>query len=631
MGQAEFAKRKGASAIRQRTSSSGSFPPHSGGAPNGAQPQRKVRCGSASAHSGQKLGAATACGRRDSEPHPEVTSPSRFGRRRGRECGVVETHGTFDGGDLFERIIEAVFSEGLVLDVLEELSHFIALLGRKRFSPRGEYDRVLARCMLFIHEGKRFQGSRERLGAAPDRLLGHGQDVVGDLTAALMLSEQGVDFAGSGAAGFLHGREQVGLFQAGAPAGTGGSAGASGQPAQGTAGSVAGGGGGSPGTAGGAPVTSFPDVTVFEADACHDLDIAVSPDFVATATNSGHIVFYKRDGTVDHKFDMMNDNGDQHIVWDDSSKRWFFSFMDKGLIDVAASLDATGKTWTPWLKIDGPTDVDNPNLTVTSDKVALVNYACIYVVDKSVVMAGATKTITPPPQCGLGRNDQIYGVDYGSPVPSTAYFVTMSDDQHVNWITVDGTPKDNNVVVKQHPTAVTGFSTMPAFPGIQQQGGSYLRNSGQVADWIGGHLWWSKAGKCANAPTLTCVRMFNIDTAVASEKDFEYAVNGASLWSAAPTVDFAGNMWTLMAQVSPTTPPSLVVAGMSAAGVRTEPKIVFQGTQPDVTAQSGGDWGDFFDCAQDPKDGSSWCIGNYGGPAKASCPTPAKVVHITTK
>jgi hypothetical protein len=125
--------------------------------------------------------------------------------------------------------------------------------------------------------------------------------------------------------------------------------------------------------------------------------------------------------------------------------------------------------------------------------------------------------------------------------------------------------------------------------------------------------------------------MFDVDTTSEAVKDFEFTVAGASLWSAAPTADFAGNMWTLLAQVSPTTAPSLAVAGMSAAGVRTEPKIVFQGTAPDVTAQQGGDWGDFFDCAQDPLDGSAWCIGNYGGPKTASCPTPAKVAHIVTK
>jgi len=372
-------------------------------------------------------------------------------------------------------------------------------------------------------------------------------------------------------------------------------------------------------------------VDSFEADACHDLDIAVSPDFVATATNSEHVVFHKRDGSVDHTYEFRNNNGDQHIVLDDSSKRWFFSYMDSGLMYVSASTDATGKTWTPGLHIVGEADVDNPTLTVTTDKLVLVNYACVYVVDKSVVMAGGMTTITPPPNCGLKRNDQIYGVDYGIPVPSTAYFATMSDDTPVNWISVDGTPKAGHVVVKQNPMAITGFKTMPPFPGIQQQGGTFLRNSGQVANWHAGHLWWSKAGKCAGAETLTCVRMFDIDTTANKLHDFEYAVPGASLWSAAPGIDRNGNMWTLMAQVSPTTPPSLVVAGMSAAGELTAPKIVVQGTVPDVTAASGGDWGDFFNCAPDPTDASVWCIGNYGGPKRGSCPTPAKVVHVATR
>jgi len=398
----------------------------------------------------------------------------------------------------------------------------------------------------------------------------------------------------------------------------------------GSGGSTPPGTGGTGGT-GGPPVTGFPKVTVFEADACHDLDIAVSPEFVATATNSGHLVFHGRDGRVDHTFDFQNNMGDQHLVWDDSSKRWFASFMDDGLMYVSASTDATGKTWTPHLHIIGESDVDNPNLTVTSDKLALVNYACIYVVDKSVVMAGKTTTITPTPNCGLKRNDQIYGVDYGIPVPSTAYFVTMSDDAHVNWISVEGTPQAGNLVVKQNQLSVAGFKEMPPFPGVQEQGGTYLRNSGQVADWHAGHLWWSKAGKCQGAETLTCVRMFDIDTQSNTLHDFEYAVPGVSLWSAAPGIDRGGNMWTLMSQVSPTTPPSLLVAGMSATGVLTAPKIVFQGTQPDVTGSMGGDWGDFFDCAPDPIDDSVWCIGNYGGAPVDGCRTPAKVVHIATQ
>src|SRR5579859_4979292 len=77
-----------------------------------------------------------------------------------------------------------------------------------------------------------------------------------------------------------------------APTTATGSGGAAGRgPATGAAGMGPGGAGpgGSTGTGGG-PVTGPPDVQVFEADACHDLDIAVSHDFVATATNSGHVV-----------------------------------------------------------------------------------------------------------------------------------------------------------------------------------------------------------------------------------------------------------------------------------------------------------------------------------------------------
>jgi hypothetical protein len=380
-------------------------------------------------------------------------------------------------------------------------------------------------------------------------------------------------------------------------------------------------------------VTGLPSVEVFEADACHDLDVAVSPDFVVTATNSGHLVFYERNGSVDHEFDVGNNNGDQHVVWDDSSKRWFVSFMDSGHMFVIASKDTSGSSWTPWLEFQGPDDIDNPNLTVTTDKVVLVNYECVYVVDKTEVLENASDHgVTPAPHCGLGRNDQIYGVDYGLPVPSTAYFVTMSDDQHLNWISVDGTPAEDNVLVEQHMLAVEGFREMPPFPGVEQQGGTFLRNSGQVADWHADHLWWSKAGRCPEADELTCVRLFDIDTSANTLRDYELEEEGTSLWSAAPGIERNGNMWALMSQVSPSTPPSLVVAGVSANGMVTPPKVVFEGTEPDVTADMGGDWGDFFDCAPDLTDDSVWCLGNYGGPPRSDgCPTPAKLVHITTK
>jgi hypothetical protein len=254
----------------------------------------------------------------------------------------------------------------------------------------------------------------------------------------------------------------------------------------------------------------------------------------------------------------------------------------------------------------------------------MVNYECIYVIDKATVLAGTSATVTPMPQCGLDRDDQIYGVDYGDTVPSTAYFVTMSDDQHVNWISVDGTPAAGNLVVQQHRLSVSGFVEFPPFPGVVQKGGTHLRNSGVVAMWHRNHLWWSKAGKCGG---VTCSRMFDIRTDANVVDDFDFAVPGTYVWSAAPGIDRDGNMWALMSETSPTLAPSLAVGGRSASGVVTAPQIVVQGSAPDVT--ENGDWGDFFDCAQDVSDGSVWCLGNYGGAGPdSSCPTPAKLVHI---
>jgi hypothetical protein len=374
---------------------------------------------------------------------------------------------------------------------------------------------------------------------------------------------------------------------------------------------------------------AFPMVRSFEADACHDLDIAVSPDFVATATNSGHVVFYNRDGSVDHVHDFPGNTGDQHIVWDHSARRWFFSMMNTSSdgnshMWLFASRDQQGNAWTSVLDVRGPSDMDNPNLTVTTDKVALLNLDCIYVVDKAKVLAGTSATVTPAPKCGLAHNDQIYGVDYGDSVPSTAYFVTMSDDQHINWISVEGTPAAGNLTVKQHRLSVSGFVAFPPFPGVVQQGGTHLRNSGVVAMWHRHHLWWSKAGKCGG---VTCARMFDIDTDANVVDDFEFAVPNTYVWSAAPGIDRDGNLWALMSETSPSKAPSLAVGGRSVSGVVTAPRIVVQGSAPDVT--DNGDWGDFFNCAQDVDDGSVWCLGNYGGVGPdRSCPTPAKVVHI---
>jgi hypothetical protein len=371
--------------------------------------------------------------------------------------------------------------------------------------------------------------------------------------------------------------------------------------------------------------TGFPKIDVFEADACHDLDIAVGPTRVATATNSGHVVFYKKDGTQDHVHEFSASCGDQHIQWDDSSQRWFFSVMNCGQdVLVFASLDADGQNWTPTLTATLTGGLDDVQLSVTTDKVLLVNADCVFPIDKQVLLAGKTSALSPTGTCGLMNQEQVWAVHSGHPEPSTAYYCTMSDDGHLNWISVDGT--GTNIAIHQHPTAISGFTTFPVGPGIPQPGGTQLRASGVLGAWHNNELWCSFVEQCGS---LSCQRMFHVRTDTTSETDFDFSVPNVYVWSAAPGIDKNGNMWSLMSESSTSLNPSLAVGGYSAGGVKTEPQIVYKGTMPDVTAQTFGDWGDFFACDQDPTDGSVWCLGNYGGAPVHNCPTPAKIVHIT--
>jgi hypothetical protein len=146
------------------------------------------------------------------------------------------------------------------------------------------------------------------------------------------------------------------------------------------------------------------------------------------------------------------------------------------------------------------------------------------------------------------------------------------------------------------------------------------RNSGNMAEWHAGHLWWSQSGKCG---ADVCPRMFEVNTDTGVARDFDFALPGAILWSCAPGLDRNGNMFALMAQTSGATPVSLAVGGMTAAGQMIKPQTVWKGTGTFPAPE----FGDFFDAAQDPADGTVWAVGNYA--ASGEC--GARVVHITAQ
>jgi hypothetical protein len=236
-------------------------------------------------------------------------------------------------------------------------------------------------------------------------------------------------------------------------------------------------------------------------------------------------------------------------------------------------------------------------------------------------MAGSNASLMGPSNCGIKHDDQTYGVDYGPNVPSTCYFTVMADASHFNYVTVDGTPAANNVMMQQHQLAVTGFKEVSPFPGVTAFGGAVTRASGALGMWNGNHLVWSRTGMCG---TDICARVFDVDTQAGSLKNYDFTVAGSSMWSATVGLDSSNNIFTLIAQTSSTIPISLAVGGVSASGAVIKPQIVQQGNG----AFPADQFGDFFASSQDPVDGSVWAVGNY---ASGSNKCGARVVHIVAK
>lgn len=343
-----------------------------------------------------------------------------------------------------------------------------------------------------------------------------------------------------------------------------------------------------------------------------DPNISVSPSLVGTMSQL-HVNFYRKDGSFDHEFLVPTDRQgvspccDSKIVWDKQSSRWFLSvlvtFPNGGSgAEFFVSTDATGTNFVSSLPVQEPIFYDNPNITVAADKVVVAADHCLWVVPKSGLLAANAPRVDAT-TCGIQNGDQIYGVQYGTSVTSTAYLVAFVDDTHVNWISVTGTPAQNNVVVSQHVLAVPALAPQNT---VIQQGGTSLESGGVLGMWQNNHLWWSRTEGCGS---VDCPRMFDIDTSANSVSSFDFSLSNTYLWSAVPGIDSSGNMWALMSEVSTSTAPGLALGGKTVNGQIFQASIITTGVAP-----FGGDrWGDYFGSAQDPTDGSVWLIGEYAG------------------
>jgi hypothetical protein len=448
---------------------------------------------------------------------------------------------------------------------------------------------------------------------------------------------------GAGAGG-----ASTGLAGMTATAGTGGSAGApatdagadaSAAGAGGQVDAAGGAGGGAPGGAdAGTKPNGEPTIQLIESNCLStpDEDVAAGPTLVGTAIQWS-AYFYKKDtGALDHKFTWKAYKGslisDTHIVYDVLTKRWFMdTIVNLGNnatgVQIMVSTDEAATDWKYSVPITMPRLIDDPQPTVTADKVVITEGgSCLWALDKAAVMAGDAPEVQAL-TCALAKNNQVAAVKFGGTPPSTGYAIVMSDSTHINWISTEGPAASAKVT--EHKVAVPAVDEMP-LDGITQNNVKGLE-SGQVkAMFQGGHLVWNKTIRCA---TGACIRSFDVDTVANTVKSDDFSVTGTQLFYGASGFDKLGNMWLLMSSVKPAGFVGLSLAGRSADGQVRPPKEIVAGL---AALPSGGGlvrFGDYAGAAQDPVDGSTWLIGEYAnkakGPLNPESNSGCKVVHVT--
>jgi hypothetical protein len=366
-----------------------------------------------------------------------------------------------------------------------------------------------------------------------------------------------------------------------------------------------------------------------------DPDVSVGSTLVATAIQ-WNAYFFTRDGKMDHMYKWGALRGrlvsDTHIVYDVLTKKWFMTtIVDLGGgsfgVQFMVSTDEMATAWKLSVPIEMPRLIDDPQPTVTSDKVVITESGkCVWAVDKNALIAGNAPTVKEI-RCDLGQNNQVAAVKFGGEPPATAYAIVMSDSTHVNWISTEGAP--GSATTTEHKLQVPMVNEVP-LSGITQAGKAGLE-SGQVkAMWNNNHIVWSKTVRC---PTSTCIRTFDVDTAANTITSTDFSMEGTQLFYGAPGLDRAGNTWVLAAATKPDGFVGLALAGRSPTGQVYAPKQIVMGG-----AAIGGSgfvrFGDYASASQDPTDGSLWLIGQYAGAPRGMNPensSGCKVVHVTAR
>jgi hypothetical protein len=370
-----------------------------------------------------------------------------------------------------------------------------------------------------------------------------------------------------------------------------------------------------------------------------DPDVAAGNDLVGMV-GQWTAYFYKKDGTADHQYTWQAIQGslisDTHIVFDIPSQRWFMTTILQNVtgaaygVQVMVSSDASASSWQASVPANNSQLIDNPQPTVSSDKVLLVFHGnCAWVVDKTDLYAG-NAAVVQPTSCSLQSADNWVAVKYGGMPPSTAYAVTLADSSTLSWLSVDGTQAANNINLQVHNITIPTVNEAPLWGsnGVNVNGNAI--EAGEVkAMFQNGHIYWAKTTTCGSS---TCERMFDIDTTNNTAQTHDFSMNNNMLWFGVPGVDKVGNVWMLASASTTQGPIGLALMGVYSSGTTYDPNMVVMGTAQINNGSAQTRWGDYYSAAQDPTDGSTWLIGQYGGGPSGLNPESnagCKVVHVT--
>jgi hypothetical protein len=350
------------------------------------------------------------------------------------------------------------------------------------------------------------------------------------------------------------------------------------------------------------------------------------PDIAASDTLVGMVgqwtaYFYKKDGTADHQYKWNSPSGwsaisDTHIVYDKPTQRWFITTIVSGGpgygVHVMVSSDATASSWVDSVPATDSQLIDNPQPTVTSDKVLLVYHGgTAWAVDKADLIKG-NAAVVQPVATNLPAADNWVAVKYGGDPPTTAYAITLTDQTTLSWIAVDGTNAAGNVTLKRNTITVQSVDSYPFGQSLYaaQAGGNTYENGEVKAMAQNGHIYWAKTLTCSGS---LCERLYDVDTASNTVKEADFNMPNNQMWFGVPGVDKFQNVWMLATASTTAGPLGLALMGVYSGGMTYSPTNILMGQ-----AQVGSGMvrmGDYASAAQDPTDGSVWLIGGYGSSA----------------